>query len=48
VLQNGRTWGGAELAAALQTSPRTLRRDSDRLRELGYPVESVRGVGGSY
>ncbi|MET0966508.1 MAG: YafY family protein [Nakamurella sp.] len=48
VLQNGRTWGGAELAAALQTSPRTLRRDIDRLRELGYPVESVRGVGGSY
>ncbi|MET0863454.1 MAG: YafY family protein [Nakamurella sp.] len=48
VLQNGRTWSGAELAACLGTSPRTLRRDIDRLRELGYPVQSARGVGGSY
>ena len=29
-------------------SPRTLRRDVDRLRELGYPVEAARGVGGGY
>jgi len=47
-LQNGRTWTGAELVARLGTSPRTLRRDIDRLRELGYPVQSARGVGGSY
>jgi len=48
VLQNGRTWTGAELAARLNASPRTLRRDIDRLRELGYPVQSNRGVGGRY
>src|SRR6476661_6900703 len=30
------------------TSERTLRRDIDRLRELGYPVDSVRGVEGGY
>jgi len=48
VLQNGRTWTGGELAARLNASPRTLRRDIDRLRELGYPVHSARGVGGSY
>lgn len=48
LLQDGRTWQGAELAARLRTSPRTLRRDIDRLRDLGYPVESARGPGGSY
>lgn len=48
LLQDGRTWQGAELAARLGTSPRTLRRDIDRLRESGYPVSSARGPGGSY
>lgn len=48
LLQSGRSWPGAELAARLGTSPRTLRRDLDRLRELGYPVSSTRGPGGSY
>jgi predicted DNA-binding transcriptional regulator YafY len=48
LLQNGRAWPGGELAGRLGTSPRTLRRDVDRLRELGYPVASVRGPGGSY
>ena len=48
LLQDGRTWSGADLAAQLDCSPRTLRRDLDRLRELGYPVESTRGPGGSY
>ncbi|USY22922.1 YafY family transcriptional regulator [Nocardiopsis exhalans] len=48
LLQNGRAWSGAELAGALGTSPRSMRRDIDRLRELGYPVESLRGPGGHY
>lgn len=48
LLQGGRTWPAAELAARLDTTPRTLRRDLDRLRELGYPVASTRGPGGSY
>lgn len=48
LLQDGRTRSGSDLAAQLDCSPRTLRRDLDRLRELGYPVESTRGPGGSY
>ncbi|MEU6267557.1 helix-turn-helix transcriptional regulator [Saccharopolyspora shandongensis] len=48
LLQSGRSWPGAELTARLGTSPRTLRRDLDRLRELGYPVSSTRGPGGNY
>ncbi len=48
LLQTHRYWPGAELAARLEVSPRTLRRDVDRLRELGYPVEAERGVGGGY
>lgn len=48
LLQNHRYWPGAELAERLGVSPRTLRRDVDRLRELGYPVESQRGVDGGY
>ena len=48
LLQGGRTWPAAELAAKVATTPRTLRRDLDRLRELGYPVVSTRGPGGSY
>ena len=48
MLQNHRYWPGAELAERLGVSPRTLRRDVDRLRELGYPVESHRGVDGGY
>ncbi|MFW5416417.1 YafY family transcriptional regulator [Nocardiopsis sp. CNT-189] len=48
LLQDGRTWDGAELARRVGASPRTLRRDLDRLRELGYPVESARGPGGGY
>ncbi|TQM16014.1 putative DNA-binding transcriptional regulator YafY [Pseudonocardia kunmingensis] len=47
-LQNGRTWSGQDLAARLRTSPRTLRRDVDRLRELGYPVQARPGPGGHY
>ena len=48
MLQNHRYWAGAELAERLDVSLRTLRRDVDRLRELGYPVESHRGVDGGY
>lgn len=48
LLQNHRYWPGAELADRLGISARTLRRDVDRLRELGYPVEAQRGVDGGY
>jgi predicted DNA-binding transcriptional regulator YafY len=48
LLQTHRYWPGAELAERLEVSPRTLRRDVDRLRELGYPVEAQRGVDGGY
>src|SRR5262249_59590696 len=48
LLQNHRFWPGDELAERLGVSPRTLRRDVDRLRELGYPVEARRGVDGGY
>jgi len=48
LLQTHRYWPGAELAGRLQVSPRTLRRDIDRLRELGYPVQAQRGVTGGY
>ena len=48
LLQSHRYWSGQELADRLGTSLRTLRRDVDRLRELGYPVEADRGVGGGY
>jgi len=46
LLQNHRYWPGPELAGRLGVSARTLRRDVDRLRELGYPVEAHRGVDG--
>ena len=48
LLQARRYWPGRELAGRLGVSPRTLRRDVDRLRELGYPVEAHRGVDGGY
>ncbi|GAA1300113.1 DeoR family transcriptional regulator [Planotetraspora silvatica] len=48
LLQNHRYWPGTELAERLGVSVRTLRRDIDRLRELGYPVEAQRGVDGGY
>ncbi|WP_083733890.1 helix-turn-helix transcriptional regulator [Actinomadura sp. CNU-125] len=48
LLQNRRYWPGDELAGRLGISRRTLRRDVDRLRELGYPVEARRGVDGGY
>jgi predicted DNA-binding transcriptional regulator YafY len=48
LLQNHRYWPGTELAERLDVSPRTLRRDVDRLRDLGYPVDAHRGVDGGY
>jgi predicted DNA-binding transcriptional regulator YafY len=48
LLQARRYWPGAELAGRLGVSPRTLRRDIDRLRELGYPVQAQRGTAGGY
>src|SRR3954463_4130267 len=48
LLQTHRYWPGGELARRLEVSVRTLRRDVDRLRELGYPVAAQRGVEGGY
>lgn len=48
LLQTRREWTGAELAGQLDVTTRTLRRDIDRLRELGYPVNARIGVGGGY
>jgi predicted DNA-binding transcriptional regulator YafY len=48
MLQTHRFWAGRELAERLEVSERTLRRDVDRLRELGYPVNASRGVAGGY
>ncbi|MGR6916170.1 helix-turn-helix transcriptional regulator [[Actinomadura] parvosata] len=48
LLQTHRYWPGPELAERLGVSARTLRRDVDRLRELGYPVQAQRGVDGGY
>ncbi|MEM9132305.1 MAG: YafY family protein [Actinomycetota bacterium] len=48
LLQTHRHWSGAELADRLGVSARTVRRDVDRLRELGYPVEAMPGVDGGY
>lgn len=41
-------WSGPELAEELEVTPRTLRRDVDRLRNLGYTVDAEPGQGGGY
>jgi predicted DNA-binding transcriptional regulator YafY len=48
LLQTHRYWTGGELAERLEVSERTVRRDVDRLRDLGYPVDASRGVAGGY
>jgi predicted DNA-binding transcriptional regulator YafY len=48
LLQTHRYWPGPELSDRLEVSVRTLRRDVDRLRELGYTVDAVRGAAGGY
>lgn len=48
LLQTHQYWSGTALAERLDVSARTLRRDVDRLRALGYPVEARRGVDGGY
>ena len=48
LLQARRDWPGAELAERLEVSGRTVRRDIERLRTLGYPVESLTGPAGGY
>src|SRR5450755_1306407 len=48
LFQAQRYWSGAELSARLDITGRTLRRDVDRLRSLGYPVNSTSGTAGGY
>src|SRR6266487_1152502 len=48
LLQTRRDWSGAELADRLEVAPRTVRRDMERLRRLGYPVHATPGVAGGY
>jgi predicted DNA-binding transcriptional regulator YafY len=48
LLQGRRDWVGGELAERLEVSGRTIRRDIERLRQLGYPVESLTGPAGGY
>lgn len=48
LLQQRAAWAGPDLAERLGVSTRGVRRDIERLRRLGYPVESERGAGGGY
>src|SRR3974377_2327159 len=48
LFQAQRYWSGSDLAQRLHITGRTLRRDVDRLRSLGYPVHSTSGVEGGY
>jgi predicted DNA-binding transcriptional regulator YafY len=48
LLQGRRDWPGPELADRLGVSARTVRRDVERLRHLGYPVQSLTGPAGGY
>ncbi len=48
LLQAPREWSGSELAARMGVSPRTIRRDVERLRDLGYPVQATMGPDGGY
>lgn len=48
LLQTCRYWAGAELADRLGVTARTVRRDVEKLRSLGYPVHATPGVAGGY
>lgn len=48
LLQARASWTGQELADRLEVTPRTIRNDIERLRQLDYPVEAVRGPTGHY
>lgn len=48
LLQTHRDWSGDDLAERLGITSRTVRRDIDRLRELGYPIDTVKGPAGGY
>ncbi|MGA2924843.1 MAG: WYL domain-containing protein [Solirubrobacteraceae bacterium] len=48
LLQVRREWTGQELAERLEVGPRTIRRDVEKLRSLGYPIQAARGVAGGY
>lgn len=48
LLQTHREWTGSELADRLGVSGRTVRKDIERLRDLGYPVDATRGSAGGY
>jgi predicted DNA-binding transcriptional regulator YafY len=48
MLQGRRDWPGNELAERLEVSGRTIRRDIEQLRQLGYPVDSLSGPAGGY
>src|SRR4051794_41938448 len=48
LMQARREWSGADLADRLEVGPRTIRRDMERLRRLGYPVHATPGVAGGY
>lgn len=48
LLQSRRDWSGAVLAERLDVTPRTIRRDVDRLRGLGYRIGAIKGPDGGY
>jgi len=48
LLQSRRDWSGEDLAGRLEVTTRTVRRDIDKLRGLGYPVHASSGVAGGY
>ncbi|MFJ9719004.1 helix-turn-helix transcriptional regulator [Streptomyces sp. NPDC101213] len=48
LLQSPRDWSGEDLAGRLDVTSRTVRRDIDRLRDLGYPITTVKGPAGGY
>jgi predicted DNA-binding transcriptional regulator YafY len=48
LLQSRRQWSGRDLSERLEIDARTVRRDVDKLRELGYPVRASSGLGGGY